>query len=126
MLSDVSVVSRRFQRYFFEGAACMEISKRDWKLFREKISEWQESYMERLSQEYIELLSGNGSASDRFWALEERIKQDRSKPGVLVEMTKSKVIWNIIALIQDGTITMNDLNDFSDDLKDAVSFFLNH
>ena len=104
----------------------MEISKRDWKLFREKISEWQESYMERLSQEYIELLSGNGSASDRFWALEERIKQDRRKPGVLVEMTKSKVIWNIIALIQDGAITMNDLNDFSDDLKDAVSFFLNH
>lgn len=35
----------------------MEISKRDWKLFREKIADWQESYMDRLNKEYIKLLS---------------------------------------------------------------------
>ena len=103
----------------------MEISKSDWKLFREKIPGWQEAYMERLNREYIELLSGNGSASDRFWALEERIKQDRRKQGVLVEMSKSKAIWDIIALIQDGAITTDDLSGFSDDLKDAVAFFMN-
>lgn len=102
----------------------MEISKNDWKLFRERIPGWQEAYMERLNREYIELLSGNGSASDKFWALEERIKQDRRKPGVLVEMSRSKAIWNIIVLIQDGVITADDLNIFSDDLKDAVAFFM--
>ena len=26
----------------------MEISKRDWKLFREKLPAWQENYMDRL------------------------------------------------------------------------------
>ena len=37
----------------------MEISKKDWKLFREKLAEWQENYMERLNKEYITLLSAD-------------------------------------------------------------------
>ena len=36
----------------------MEVSKSDWKLFRTHIAKWQENYMERLMQEYVELLSG--------------------------------------------------------------------
>ena len=47
-----------------------EIPKSDWKLFREKIGDWQENYMERLEQEYISLLSDDGNlASDKFWEL---------------------------------------------------------
>ena len=34
----------------------VEISKRDWKLFRERVSDWQERYMEQLTKEYIEIL----------------------------------------------------------------------
>ena len=40
----------------------MEISKADWKLFREKIGEWQETYMERLNRELIEILSSDRAA----------------------------------------------------------------
>ena len=43
-----------------------EISKRDWKLFREKIGDWQEQYMEKLCGEYMKLLSGEAKASDKF------------------------------------------------------------
>ena len=56
----------------------MEISKSDWKLFRACIAEWQENYMERLVKGYIDMLNGNGNASDKFWELEERIKKDNS------------------------------------------------
>lgn len=35
----------------------MEPSKKDWKMFREKIGQWQEAYMEILNQRYIALLS---------------------------------------------------------------------
>ena len=42
----------------------MEVSKKDWKLFRACIGEWQEAYMERLTKEYIDLLSGDENASD--------------------------------------------------------------
>ncbi len=44
----------------------VEISKSDWKLFSERISVWRESYMERLTERYIEILSGPGKASDHF------------------------------------------------------------
>ena len=103
----------------------MEISKKDWKLFREKAPQWQEAFMARLNREYIELLSGDGSASEKFWALEERIKRDRRLPGVMMEMSRSEMLWNLAALLRDGAITMEDLSDFSDDVKDALAFLMN-
>ena len=34
-----------------------EISEKDWKLFREKLPTWQDTYIDKLNQEYIEILS---------------------------------------------------------------------
>ncbi|MGN0423105.1 MAG: multidrug transporter [Lachnospiraceae bacterium] len=102
----------------------MEISKKDWKLFRERVPEWQENYMERLNQEYIDLLSSPGNASDHFWELEKRIKKDKKHPGVLLEMSKSDAIWDIAALIGYKVITLEDLEGFSEDLIEAVKLIL--
>lgn len=55
------------------------ISEKDWKLFRTKVPGWQEKYMERLNREYIELLLGEGAPSEKFWALEKRIHQDKKE-----------------------------------------------
>lgn len=102
----------------------MEISKKDWKLFREKIKSWQASYMATLVQEYTELLRGDAPASSKFWALEERIKKDKKKPGVLLRLDKKEMVFAIIRLIDDGAITMDDLEDFSDALKDRINLLL--
>lgn len=102
----------------------VEISKSDWKLFRSKIADWQEAYMDKLNHEYIELLSANKSASTKFWELDERIKKDQKSPGVQIQMRKSTAYWDIAALVNDGAITMDDLDEFSDDLKDAVRLIL--
>ncbi len=102
----------------------MEISKRDWKLFRERIPEWQEHYMERLVKEYIKLLSSPGNASDHFWELEERMKKDKKHPGVMIELNKSDAIWDIALLVKKKVITLVDLEGFSDDLIDAVKLIL--
>lgn len=98
----------------------IEISKSDWKLFREKLPDWQEKYMERLTKEYIELLSSPGLASDHFWKLEERIKKDKKNPGVMLETRKSDAYWDIAELVRLNVITMNDLDEFSDDVREAV------
>ena len=45
----------------------MDISKADWKLYRERVPDWQEHYMEKLTEEYVKLLSSPGHASDHFW-----------------------------------------------------------
>lgn len=102
----------------------MEISKSDWKLFRERIAIWQERYMEKLANEYVELLTSEKSASDRFWELEKRIYKDKKHPGVIIELRKSHVMWDIIDLIKDEVITVSDLEGFSDELIDEIKTIL--
>ncbi len=102
----------------------IEISKADWKLFRERLPKWQEHYMERLTKEYIELLSSSKPASSRFWELEKRIKEDRRHPGVILEMRRSRAPWNIASLLEENVITLEDLDGFSQDLIDEVRLLL--
>ena len=101
-----------------------QFTKRDWALFRSKIGSWQEAYMGRLCDEYIELLSGDGDPSEKFWQLDKRIRSDRRNPGVRIEMTRTNFIYNIISLINNDVISMKDLEDFSDKLKETVRVFL--
>lgn len=79
----------------------VEISKADWKLFRERIGNWQERYMEKLSKEYVKLLTSPGNASDHFWELEKRIKQDKKHPGVLIEMNQVEMILTLFWMLDD-------------------------
>ena len=100
----------------------MQISEHDWKIFRNKIPDWQECYMERLATDYITLLQSEKKASAKFWELEKRIKQDKKSPGVLIDMRRSTAINNIVNMVLDEVISFDDLEDFSDDLKEAVKF----
>ena len=99
-------------------------TKRDWTLFRNKIANWQESYIDRLNKEYIDLLSEDANPSEKFWRLDKRIKEDRKKTGVQLEINRSNLINNIISLINDGAISFEDLEEFSDELKKTVSAFV--
>ena len=102
----------------------MKVIERDWKLFRKLVPEWQEAYMDRLNREYIELLSGDGSASDKFWELKKRINKDKNRPGVILEMKRSNMGWNLRDLILDGVITIEDLSDFSEETRFLVDHLL--
>ena len=102
----------------------MEVSKSDWKLFRERVVDWQEAYMERLVKEYMDLLDGAENASDKFWKLEERIKKDKKHPGVMLELSKENMIFDIVALINSDVIVTADLAGFSAELKESVDFLL--
>ena len=76
--------------------------------------------------EYIQLLTEPKYDSEKFGELEKRIKADRRKKGVICEMSKSIMVDNIISLINEDAITFDDLSDFSDELKEYVSFLLKH
>ena len=102
----------------------MQISEHDWKIFRKKIPDWQELYMERLAADYITLLQSDKKASSKFWELEKRIKQDKKSPGVLIDMRRSTAINNIVNMVLDEVISLDDVEDFSDDLKEAVNFIV--
>lgn len=98
-------------------------SEKDWKLFRNKISEWQEAYMEKLLKEYTALLTGEGNASDKFWELEKRIREDKNDCGVQCKMSRSNQFYIMLSLLNNGAITFDDLEDFSEDLKDIMKHF---
>ena len=99
----------------------MDISKKDWKLFREKLPVWQKNYMDRLLKEYVKFLNDDTKdASEKFWELEKKIKEDKRHPGVIMELNKSDAIWKIVYLIRLKVITYDDLTDFSEELKEEV------
>ena len=105
-----------YEEYFVES---------DWKMFNEKIAEWQEKYMEKLLKEYKEIISRKEEASKRFWELEQRIKKDKNNPGVLiVSPSRSKLFFILVDLINDGVISFNDLKDFSNKLIDNLHRYL--
>ena len=97
-----------------------DISRKDWKLFQERVPEWQEHYMEKLAKEYIELLSSPGNASDHFWELEKRIRKDKKHPGVIIQLQKSEALWDIARYVGLEVITMDELDGFSEETIDAV------
>lgn len=92
----------------------------DWKLFRAKLPIWQENYMDKLTKEYVALLQSEETASSKFWALADRIKDDRKCSGVQLSVSRSEMEMDLFYLLRDGVITEDDLNDFSDELSDRI------
>lgn len=62
--------------------------------------------------------------TQKFWELEKRIKEDKHHPGVIMEMSKSEAIWDIVRLIRLKVITYDDLSEFSDELQQEVKRIL--
>lgn len=83
---------------------CLE---EDWKLFRKKVPQWQDNYMERLP-------------SERFWTLYQRMREDSTNPGVQIRMSRSKMRDNVLHLLLDGVIGLSDLEGFSPELREDM------
>lgn len=97
------------------------VTTSDWKLFRQRLPDWQEAFMSKLLKEYAALLEDNEkSSADRFWELESRLKEDKRLTGVNCQMSKSDVVWNLISLYREGAITIEDLDGFSEKLIERV------
>ena len=98
-----------------------EVKEKDWKLFRKKLPDWQEAFIEKLNNEYVSILSDSSTSSaQRFWEVEKRIKRDRRFTGVICEMRRSMMHYNLLSLLDEGAITLSDLDDFSDELKNEI------
>lgn len=96
------------------------VKESDWKLFRKLLPEWQDRFMERLLGEYAKMIVGKGPSSDRFWKLQGRLQKDVRKVGVRAEMSRSVMDMNLRSLLREGAITKDDLNGFSDELRQSL------
>ena len=97
------------------------ITEKDWKLFRKMLPDWQERYMENLINDYEAILADDADASDKFRKLEKRIRKDKKKSGVCIaEMSRSQMFANIMVLLDEKVITLDDLEGFSDTLRERL------
>lgn len=77
--------------------------------------------MEQLAESYAALLAGPGKASDKFWELEKRLRKDKKRVGVVADVSRSKMYYNLLYLLGDKTITLEDLAGFSPDLRERLA-----
>ena len=103
----------------------MDVNIHDWKLFKEKLPEWQERYMDKLEKEYVQIiLNGDKLPSEKFWELKKAIDRDKKSPGVGLELRKSEMEIDIMLLLKDKAISIEDLNDFSNELLDRIKSYI--
>ena len=77
--------------------------------------------MDKLTREYAEFLTDDSrQPSERFWTLNKRIREDRRKPGVQLELRKQNVVFDLAHLIADGAVSLDELDGFSEELQNTV------
>lgn len=98
--------------------------ERDWRLLKKRLSQWQEYYIQTRLTVYRQLLSDDATLpSERFWKLNQLLKEDKQKTGIQVEASHSKLNQILLNLLYEGAITKEDLTGFSDELVAQVLAF---
>ena len=96
------------------------VNEKDWKLLKKLVPVWQEKYIQKINKEYIDILSKNNSSAQNFWELENRIRQDKKHPGVILDLRRSTMHMNLMLLLSYEVITFDDLKEFSNELLDEL------
>ena len=50
--------------------------------------------------------------------------KDQKRVGVVAHMSRSYMYQNILALLIEGVITLDDLDGFTDDLREVMTFLM--
>ncbi len=101
-------------------------TEKDWKLFNNKLPQWQESFIEKKINEYIKLLNENMLASEKFWKLDKIMKEDKHHPGILIRDRISRSNYSLIVanLVELKVINLSDLEEFSEDFIEEIKRFI--
>ena len=100
--------------------------EKDWKLFRKKLGRWQEAYMDKLVEEYKSILNSDALSSDKYWALRKKIYEDYNcwMRVLARDVSRSNMFIILLGLLRDEAITMDDLDEFSDELKEDIKQYM--
>lgn len=100
-----------------------EFYEKDWKLFRKKLPEWQASYIKKLNEHYVELLTRDLDPAQNYWECFKAMKKNQRDVGVIAEIARSQMMYNIISLLQEGAISKDDLVDFSELFHETLNLY---
>lgn len=88
-------------------------TEKDWKLFRQKVILWQEQYMEQLNEKYIDILNKIKMTLTNFR------NQNIESNGIQLD-SRRLTVMNILKLLNDCVIETQDLEKFSETVKNTI------
>ena len=100
-----------------------DVKESDWKLLRKLVPGWQERYMDKLNKEYIEILCKECNPSTNFWELKKRIDEETRHIGVVIDMRRSRMVSNLLMMLEEKVIVIEELDDFSEELKEEINLY---
>ncbi len=94
----------------------------DWKVFRKRVPEWRERYLETRNKELIRILADDGKTpTEQFWDAKEEIDNIAKRLVDLLDgHSRSKMEWFLILMYGHGFIGDDDLKEFSEELRERV------
>lgn len=99
-------------------------AKADWTLFQSLLPQWQERFMSRLCDKYAAVLTGPYRGSEAFWEVKRLIRQDVKRIGAMAGSAQSEVASIFADLLREQVITVEDIADFSDEVKEMVEYLM--
>lgn len=79
-------------------------------------------YVQPCGEEYIAILQRPANASENFWELEKRIRNDKRSFGVSARISRNNMFQIVVSLPANAVITIDDLKDFSDEFTESINF----
>ena len=76
-----------------------------------------------INKEYIEILSRECNPSTNFWELKKRIDEDKRHIGVVIDMRRSRMVSNLLMMLEEKVIVIEELDDFSEELKEEINLY---
>lgn len=80
--------------------------------------------MGRLCDEYAAVLTGPYRGSEAFWEVKRLIRQDVKRIGAMAGSEQSEVASIFADLLREQVITVEDIADFSDEVKEMVEYLM--
>ena len=97
-------------------------TKQDWKIFQKSLPDYRERYLTERNKTFIAILNDEKrTPTDQFWdAYGAMKKQDKILRDCLDGYSKSDMGIHILLMLRHGLMKEEDLNVFSDELREWV------
>lgn len=110
----------------YKGGVMGNFQESDWKLFRSKLDELRERFLNKKNIELAKYLADPSKTStEQFWnTLEEMKNIETILRQCLEGYSRSDMFLHIFAMYKHGMMADEDLQQFSDDIQQNVKSFL--
>lgn len=100
----------------------MKPTKQDWKTFQASLPDFRERYLAERNKTFIAILNDDKrTPTEQFWdAYDAMKKQDKILRDCLDGYSKSDMDLHILLMLRHGLMKEDDLNAFSDELREWV------